>query len=152
MASDILLHNAHKVPVGKDQEQHLELSRNIALRFNNLFGEFFPLPEPVFTPVSKIMSLAEPDKKMSKSLGDKRHEISKDQIREITDLYLGNKENGRVKIFGSTDFAFRKVQVDRPLRLNFQASEERIKRLLEQTAFANLCKSSKKKPPFSPGQ
>ena len=82
--------------------------------------------------------------KMGKSLGDKRNEISPEQIEEITQLYLGNKANGRVKLFKNTDFAYRKVQVDRPLRLNFQASKERISRLDEQTAFKNLAISKKK--------
>ncbi|MDO8744136.1 MAG: class I SAM-dependent DNA methyltransferase, partial [Candidatus Brocadiaceae bacterium] len=84
--------------------------------------------------------------KMGKSLGDKRNEISAGQIAEITELYLGNKPNGRVKIFRNTDFAYRKVQVDRPLRLNFQVTAERIARLDEQTAFKNLAISKKKSP------
>lgn len=74
-AADILIYRANFVPVGKDQEQHLELSRNIAVRFNNQFGEYFPEPAPLFTEVPKLMSLADPTKKMSKSLGDK-HFIS----------------------------------------------------------------------------
>lgn len=82
--------------------------------------------------------------KMGKSLGDKRNEISPEQIEEITQLYLGNKPNGRVKIFNNTDFAYRKVQVDRPLRLNFQVSAERLTLLYEQTAFRNLAISKKK--------
>lgn len=72
-AADILIYKADFVPVGKDQEQHLELSRNIAVRFNNQFGEYFPEPAPLFTEVPKLMSLAEPTKKMSKSLGDKHY-------------------------------------------------------------------------------
>jgi tryptophanyl-tRNA synthetase len=72
-AADILIYKANLVPVGKDQEQHLELSRNIAVRFNNQFGEYFPEPEPLFTEVPKLMSLADPTKKMSKSLGDKHY-------------------------------------------------------------------------------
>ncbi len=72
-AADILIYRADYVPVGKDQEQHLELSRNIASRFNNQFGEFFPLPEPLFTDVPKLLSLADPTKKMSKSLGSKHY-------------------------------------------------------------------------------
>ena len=72
-AADILIYKANRVPVGKDQEQHLELSRNIAVRFNNQFGEYFPEPEPLFTEVPKLMSLADPTKKMSKSLGDKHY-------------------------------------------------------------------------------
>jgi tryptophanyl-tRNA synthetase len=85
MAADILVYRADLVPVGKDQEQHLELSRNIAVRFNNQFGEYFPEPAPLFTEVPKLMSLADPTKKMSKSLGDK-HYIgvfeSEDSIRK----------------------------------------------------------------------
>jgi tryptophanyl-tRNA synthetase len=72
-AADILIYKANFVPVGKDQEQHLELSRNIAVRFNNQFGEYFPEPAPLFTEVPKLMSLADPTKKMSKSLGDKHY-------------------------------------------------------------------------------
>ena len=71
-AADILMYRADYVPVGKDQEQHLELSRNIAQRFNHQFGqEYFAHPEPLFTATPKIMSTAEPTKKMSKSLGEK---------------------------------------------------------------------------------
>ncbi|ANM28378.1 tryptophanyl-tRNA synthetase [Acidobacteria bacterium Mor1] len=70
-AADILVYRADFVPVGKDQEQHLELSRNIAVRFNGQFGDCFPEPQPLFTKVPKVMSLADPTKKMSKSLGDK---------------------------------------------------------------------------------
>ncbi|MFO7370363.1 MAG: tryptophan--tRNA ligase [Bacteroidales bacterium] len=72
-AADILIYKANFVPVGKDQEQHLELSRNIAVRFNNQFGEYFPEPAPLFTEVPKLMSLADPTRKMSKSLGDKHY-------------------------------------------------------------------------------
>ncbi len=68
MAADILLYQADLVPVGIDQKQHLELTRNIAERFNNLYGETFTVPEPYITKyVEKIMSLADPTKKMSKS-------------------------------------------------------------------------------------
>lgn len=68
MAADILLYQTELVPVGADQKQHLELSRDIAGRFNGIYGDTFVVPEP-FIPKSsaKIMSLAEPTKKMSKS-------------------------------------------------------------------------------------
>ena len=69
-AADILVYRADCVPVGKDQEQHLELSRNIAARFNGRHGDFFPEPKALFTEVPKLLSLADPSKKMSKSLGD----------------------------------------------------------------------------------
>jgi tryptophanyl-tRNA synthetase len=70
-AADILVYKAEFVPVGKDQEQHLELSRNIAERFNFQYGEYFVPPQPLFTDLPKLLSLADPTKKMSKSLGPK---------------------------------------------------------------------------------
>ncbi|MEW9797362.1 tryptophan--tRNA ligase [Alteromonas sp. CYL-A6] len=67
-AADILLYQAHKVPVGEDQKQHLELTRDIATRMNNLYGDIFRLPDPAIPEFgARIMSLQEPDKKMSKS-------------------------------------------------------------------------------------
>lgn len=68
MAADILLYNTNLVPVGKDQFQHLEITRTIARRFNNRFGEIFTIPEPYSTPESiLIMGLDDPTKKMAKS-------------------------------------------------------------------------------------
>lgn len=68
MAADILLYNANQVPVGNDQKQHLELARDVATRFNNIYGDVFVVPEP-FIPQhgARIMSLQDPTKKMSKS-------------------------------------------------------------------------------------
>lgn len=67
-AADILLYQADKVPVGEDQKQHLELTRNIATRMNNLYGDMFTLPDPYIPEFgARIMSLQEPDRKMSKS-------------------------------------------------------------------------------------
>jgi tryptophanyl-tRNA synthetase len=68
MASDILLYQTDLVPVGEDQKQHLELTRDIAIRFNRDYGETFRVPEPFIPKVgARIMSLADPLKKMSKS-------------------------------------------------------------------------------------
>jgi tryptophanyl-tRNA synthetase len=68
MAADILLYQTELVPVGVDQKQHLELSRNIAERFNQVYGETFVVPDPYIPKeTAKIMSLADPEKKMSKS-------------------------------------------------------------------------------------
>lgn len=68
MAADILLYQTHLVPVGQDQKQHLELSRDLAERFNRDFGETFVVPEPFIAPLgARIQSLADPAKKMSKS-------------------------------------------------------------------------------------
>jgi tryptophanyl-tRNA synthetase len=73
-AADILIYRADYVPVGKDQEQHLELSRNIAQRFNNQVGkEYFVLPETLYTETPKIASTADPTRKMSKSAGEKHY-------------------------------------------------------------------------------
>lgn len=73
-AADILVYRADYVPVGKDQEQHLELSRNIAQRFNAQVGkEYFVLPEPLWAEIPKVMSTADPSRKMSASLGEKHH-------------------------------------------------------------------------------
>lgn len=69
MAADILLYDAAYVPVGEDQKQHLELTRDIATRFNNKYGETFVVPEPLINKQgSRIMSLSDPTKKMSKSM------------------------------------------------------------------------------------
>ncbi|AML56542.1 Tryptophan--tRNA ligase [Serratia rubidaea] len=75
MAADILLYQTNQVPVGEDQKQHLELSRDVASRFNALYGDIFKVPEP-FIPKSgaRVMSLQEPTKKMSKS-DDNRNNV-----------------------------------------------------------------------------
>lgn len=77
MASDILLYNTDYVPVGEDQKQHLELTRDIAQRFNNRYGNTFVIPEPMILKYgSKIMSLTDPTKKMSKSDDDQFNRIN----------------------------------------------------------------------------
>lgn len=71
MAADILLYNANLVPVGADQKQHLELTRNIAERFNGIYGDTFVVPEPYIPKIgARVMSLQDPSKKMSKSDGN----------------------------------------------------------------------------------
>ncbi|MDX1705347.1 tryptophan--tRNA ligase [Pseudidiomarina sp.] len=68
MAADILLYQANQVPVGNDQKQHLELARDVATRFNNLYGNVFTIPDPFIPEVgARVMSLQDPTKKMSKS-------------------------------------------------------------------------------------
>jgi len=68
MAADILLYNTAQVPVGEDQKQHLELTRDVAQRFNNLYGPVFKVPAPMIPPVgARIMGLQDPTAKMSKS-------------------------------------------------------------------------------------
>ena len=94
MASDILIYQTDKVPVGKDQEQHVELARTIARRFNNQFGQTFKEPEALILKSSaKIMSLQEPEKKMSKSdaqqtqinIFDEPDELKKKIMSAVTD-------------------------------------------------------------------
>jgi tryptophanyl-tRNA synthetase len=68
MAADVLLYQATHVPVGDDQKQHLELTRDVAERFNNRYGRTFTLPEPIIQDIgSRVMGLDDPSKKMSKS-------------------------------------------------------------------------------------
>ena len=93
MAADILLYQADYVPVGEDQKQHCELTRDIANRFNNLYGDTFKVPEPYIPKVgARIMSLGNPTSKMSKSdpagcvfLMDSPEEIARKFKRAITD-------------------------------------------------------------------
>ena len=95
MAADILIYQADLVPVGADQKQHVEIARDIANRFNGLYSNTFKLPEPYIPAIgAKIMSLAEPEKKMSKSdpnvnasilVMDKKEDILRKFKRAVTD-------------------------------------------------------------------
>lgn len=82
--------------------------------------------------------------KMRKSLGDKRKELSDDHIAEITKLFAAFEEGPLVKVFDNEDFGFHRIRVERPLKLDFQASPERIARLDDQSAWNNLLTSKKK--------
>ncbi len=83
-------------------------------------------------------------KKMRKSLGNKRNEISVEDKKRILGLYENFKNNEYSKIFSTTDFAFRQIVIERPLKLNFQASPERIEKLRDNKIFGNLTPSKKK--------
>ncbi len=82
---------------------------------------------------------------MRKSLGNKRHYITEKQIEEIVDIYKSFKESDRSKIFENEDFGYHKVTVERPLQLNFQASDKHIELLKEEQVFLKLTESKKKK-------
>jgi len=82
--------------------------------------------------------------KMARSLGNKRNEISDEHIDKTTRIYGAFKQNEYSKIFPNEHFGYTRVTVERSLRLNFQASKERIERLDQETAFVNLTKSKKK--------
>ncbi len=96
MAGDILLYSAHEVPVGEDQRQHVELTRDIAARFNRIYGETFVLPEAMIPEIGgRVMGLNDPNVKMSKSyshirghavrLLDEPREIERSIMRAVTD-------------------------------------------------------------------
>lgn len=128
MAADILLYQADLVPVGIDQKQHLELTRDIAERFNNLYGETFTMPEPYIPEKSaKVMSLTDPTKKMSKSdenpnasvsVLDDRDTIIRKFKRAVTDsgseICRGEGKDGvmnLMSIYGSiTEKSFEEIE------------------------------------------
>ena len=95
MASDILLYQTEIVPVGSDQKQHIEITRDLAERFNQMFGEVLTVPKPYIADLgARIMALGDPDKKMSKSdkdannyiaLEDSQSLIQKKIMRAVTD-------------------------------------------------------------------
>jgi hypothetical protein len=84
--------------------------------------------------------------RMRKPLGEKRKLISEEQIKQLTEIYGDFVDGEFCKVFDEDDFAYWKVTVERPLRLNFQATAERIERIREQTAFAKLAISRKRNP------
>ena len=108
MAADILLYKPDLVPVGADQKQHLEIARDIAKRFNGIYGDVFTIPEPYIAPIgAKVMSLQDPEKKMSKSdenenakvlLTDAPDVIMRKFKRAVTDsearVYVGENKPG----------------------------------------------------------
>ncbi len=103
MAADILLYDAEGVPVGEDQKQHVELTRDLALRVNNLYGPIFTVPEPVIPAVgARIMSLKTPTAKMSKSQDDP----------DGTVLLLDGADEIRRKVLGAVTDSGREVYFD----------------------------------------
>lgn len=113
MASDILLYQTDLVPVGQDQKQHLELTRDLAERFNRDFGEIFTIPEPFIPPVgANILSLQDPSKKMSKS---------------------DDNVNGSIFLLDDADTITKKIKravTDSGTEINFDESRPAIKNLL----------------------
>jgi len=98
MAADILLYHGTMVPVGEDQVQHLELARDVARFFNNRFGEYFSDPKPLLAKVPRLMSLTDPTKKMSKSLGPKSYIALGDSPEVIAQKIAGvpTESTGRI--------------------------------------------------------
>jgi tryptophanyl-tRNA synthetase len=103
MAADILLYETDLVPVGEDQKQHVELTRDTAQRFNSIYGETFKLPEPVIPPFgARIMGLDDPTKKMSKSETQSGHAI----------YVLDSPDEIRSKIMRAATDSMREIQFD----------------------------------------
>ncbi|QFU93816.1 Tryptophan--tRNA ligase [Amycolatopsis sp. YIM 10] len=101
-AADILLYQAHAVPVGEDQRQHLELSRNLAQRFNNRFGRTFVVPEPhIVKEAAKIYDLQDPTAKMSKSASAANGivELLEDPKRSAKKIRSAVTDTGREVVF-----------------------------------------------------
>lgn len=94
----------------------------------------------------KLINAVELYEKMRKSLGDKRNYISDEQIQKITVAVLDGEKPGFVQIHPNEFFGYRKITIERPLKLNFQASAERIEKLKLETAFENIAKSKKRDP------
>jgi len=103
MAADILLYRTDVVPVGEDQKQHVELARDAAQRFNNIFGETFVLPEPLIASVgARIMGLDDPTKKMSKSEDAPNHAVN----------LLDTPDAIRAKIMRATTDSLKDIRFD----------------------------------------
>ena len=94
----------------------------------------------------KLLNAVNLYEKMRKSLGDKRNVISDEQIQKITELTLDGEKSAIVKNYPNDFFGYRKITIERPLKLNFQASNERIEKLKVESAFQNLAKSKKRDP------
>ncbi|MCX6721259.1 MAG: tryptophan--tRNA ligase [Candidatus Staskawiczbacteria bacterium] len=104
MAADILLYRAKAVPVGKDQEQHVELARTIAKKFNQKFGQIFPEPETILPKTgAKIMSLTNPKKKMSKTDDPKSYISLFDSPEDITKKIMSAEtDSGKEVVYNIT--------------------------------------------------
>ncbi|MCL2773407.1 MAG: tryptophan--tRNA ligase [Oscillospiraceae bacterium] len=114
MAADILIYNAHLVPVGADQKQHLELARDIAVRFNSVYGDVFTIPEPYIPKDgAKIYSLQEPDKKMSKS----------DSANENSSVFIMDKKDDIIR-------KFKRAVTDSEAEVRFAGGKDGINNLM----------------------
>ncbi|MBU2608057.1 MAG: tryptophan--tRNA ligase [Chloroflexi bacterium] len=103
MAADILLYNTDEVPVGEDQKQHVELARDVAQRFNSLYGETFVVPRAVIPPSgARIMGLDDPTSKMSKSETNAGHAIN----------LLDSPDEIRSKVMRATTDSLREIRFD----------------------------------------
>jgi len=139
-AADILIYKAEAVPVGEDQVQHVELTRDIARRFNDKFGKTFPEPKLILTETPKIMSLTDPTKKMSKSGGDKSYialtdspEIIKEKIKSaVSDAGGQGKNVGLIAQAGGDNLlsifnALAETKEEKTEYVNYKKDHEAVK-------------------------
>lgn len=104
MASDILLYDAKKIPVGDDQKQHIEITRDLAIRFNNRFGDILTVPTPVIAKVGhRIMSLSEPTKKMSKSESGKGEIYLTDSLTAVRKKIMSAVTDSGSEVYADKD-------------------------------------------------
>ena len=139
-AADILLYHGSLVPVGQDQVQHVELTRDIARWFNNRYGEYFPETKHLLTQVPKVMSLLEPEKKMSKSLGaghvielaDEPEVIEKKLKKAVTATVGGGEALGVKNLlmllhhFGNEDIYSNLEQLERMSKISYSDLKEAV--------------------------
>lgn len=148
MAADILTYKAELVPVGEDQVQHLELTREIARKFNSVYGPTFPEPQPLLTSGARIMALNAPEKKMSKSipgsyigLSEAPEAIRQKVMRAVTDVGPQGGEMGPgVKNLFTILENVAPAEVVAPLRAAYQEGTLRYSDL-KQTLAEELVKT-----------
>lgn len=147
MAADIMLYKAELVPVGDDQIQHLELTREIVRKFNRLFGETFPEPQPYVTQTARIKALSDPTSKMSKSIpggavavAEEPEEIKKLVRRAVTDTGpspSGEMSPGVKNLFVLLE-AFAATDVVQKFRDDYEAGRLRYVELKDAVAEAMI--------------
>ena len=141
MAADILLYQADLVPVGEDQRQHLEITRDIAARFNGLYGDVFKIPEAYIGKVgARVMALQEPTKKMSKSDENKNNAIAlldepniiMSKIKKaVTDKTMAEAE----REFAGSNYGQFKTAVGEAVVANLEPIQKRVKELEKDKAY-----------------
>ncbi len=154
MSADILMYKGNTIPVGRDQVQHVELTRDIARFFNNKFGVTFPEAEPLLSDIPKVQSLADPLKKMSKSLGEKSYiaifdepEVIAEKMKQAVTTPEGVESLlGLLKIFGSGEVVAEKyannnvalkTDLSKAIAEYFAPARERRRQLLADPVFVS---------------
>ncbi len=122
-AADILLYKGDRVPVGRDQVQHVELTRDIARFFNNKFGDYFPESKPLLTEVPKVRSLTDPLKKMSKSHGEKTYIA----MTDAPDIILAKVKRAVTEATGTLSMNEKTLEERIALHVSGSSEEEELR-------------------------